>query len=191
MSQINTRLLNYGTPRHLGLCLLATAVCATLFAPLIQGFQASTGGLMPLDNQLLLSREDISQQLALYTQSTRHYYAAFALVDVAFPPLLSLCFALLWAWLLQRAASPTTLKLATSPLLLLPFASTLCDWAENIGNLLLIYSYPDFPAGLATWAIACKYTKLGCIGLNLLVSVALATIWRRPAHIDPDQNGDK
>lgn len=179
------------TGRNLGLALLAAMLVFALFgAVLVPRFQAVTGGLYPIDMSFPTTPEVIYRELPAYTAASRQAYAWFVLVDFIWPPLLAWVFALAWCWLAGRTRHPLPARMVAGGLLALPFAEALLDWLENLGFILLIYSFPERLTVLAWTAGTIKHAKLVLYALCWLVTlmfVALAAVRRAPPLPDPSR----
>ncbi len=170
MALLHRWLLTHGTGRNVTLAVVAVCVLFAAFAPLILWFQQQTAGFMPFDNQFPLTPAMMAEQLRHYTDGSRGYYAGFAAVDMLFPPVFSLFFALLWAWLLRGA--PASQPILANRLLWLPFVSAGFDWIENFGNIWIIYGAGPEPVYLLM--LAFKYAKLCAVAINIGVAIWLA-----------------
>ena len=163
---------HYATWRHiLGLGLLA-GVLAWLVVVIIGGqFAAATGGLEPFDMQPGLRAGDILAQLPSYTEESRHLYTRFFLVDFFLPLAAYGAVALLWAWLLARAAPGLA---ARHPwIALFPCLPLLFDWGENLAFLALIVAWPRhwaWLAELATWFQSGKFIGIVVSNVGLWCS---------------------
>ncbi len=172
LSSIPTRLhhlvLRHTSGRNIAGVAIGLCLCFAAFYPLTTGIQAAAGA-MPFDNQFPLTVAMMAEQLAHYDDTVRGYYLAFFAVDMLFPPLFSLFFALLWARRLRRCNPGHAIL--TRQLLWLPFLSAAFDWLENLGNLWIIYG--DGPVAAFWLALAFKYSKLAAVMMNLLLTITL------------------
>jgi hypothetical protein len=169
----------------LALLLLAAGVFSLFGVWLIPQFQAATGGRYPIDMGFPLTPAVIAGELVHYTAASRHAYTWFFLVDLLWPPLLALVFALAWCWLAKRTTSALPVRWLGAGLLALPATEALLDVAENFGFLALIQLWPVQPAGLAWTASMLHNVKLPLYGLcwlTTLLFISLALLRRRTAR---------
>lgn len=138
-------------------------------------FKASTGDQYEtFDLQNKLTAADIAAQLPAYTAASKRLYTIFFIVDFFFPLFGALFLALVWTALLQAADMPALYgQLLAANLPLLPFASALFDWGENVCFLTLVRRYPTPMPNLARAAVIFKRLKLLTLGVSGAVSVLL------------------
>lgn len=138
------------------------------------------------DTQNDLTAAQITEQLELYQGAAGNAYLAFAAFDFLFPLVGALSIAVLIAWLLKHNPSPSARSRLVQLLPLLPFASTLFDWLENVSLLTIIGTADAAPQLLLNAAILFKRLKLISLGtgsatvllLLLFTGVGLFNQWR-------------
>lgn len=143
---------------------------------LVPAFEAASSGLRPVDLAFPTTPELIFSQLPSYTDATLRAYGWFAAVDFLYPPTLAMFFASLWAWLFVRTPNSFFVALQSRGILLLPFAAALFDWLENIGFLIVIFSYPPELRGVAEAACAFKTAKLAVHGADIGLTLIFALV---------------
>jgi hypothetical protein len=163
---------------------VAVFVCQGLliFAMLQIGkpFEQRTG-FPPFDFQSELSVAAMATQLPNYDAQARLLYYGMSAIDFAFPLLGGLFWTLLFAAGLRIGWPQSTQGPFVRALLLLPFAGTAADWAENVANLRLIAAFPPFDPGTASVALLAKQAKLAIVSLSAVLAVGtfLAGLARR------------
>ena len=90
-------------------------------------------------------------------------------------------FTLLWSWLFNKAPNPVYAVLMMKGILIFPFLFALVDWAENLGFLFVIFSYPAEHPTIGNVAGTLKKIKPFIEGaiLALTLAFAVTTAWRR------------
>ncbi len=176
-------ILDRATGRNAFLAFLMVLAWMAVFqVVLVPGFEAASGGLRPIDLSFPTTPELIYTDVPRYTPEARRWYAWFAAVDFVYPPTMATFFAFLWAWLADRAGARRLQGWFAAGLLLLPFAAALCDWAENLGFLGVIFAYPRELPGVAAWACSFKQAKLVLNVGNVMLSLVLA-VWALVAAV--------
>lgn len=151
--------------------------CAALLGMLQVGksFRSKTG-FRPFDFQGELTVASIEKQLPAYTPDAIRLYDWIAALDFAFP----LLGGLLWVLVLVAALRlgwPALLQgMRGRYWLLLPFAGTLCDWAENVFNLTAIHAYPPLSPDIASLIVAAKQAKMAAVTTTGFVVIAIFLI---------------
>jgi hypothetical protein len=160
--------------------LLALALVVALFAVfgllLIPAFQEATNGLWPIDNSFPPDAAQYFRDLPQYTPASFRAYLWFAFVDYLYPPAFAAFFALLWAWMFRVRPRPLFASLQSRGILLLPFAAALCDWLENAGTLIVLFSYPAELWEVARVAVTFKQVKLLIHGTDVLLTLGFAAL---------------
>jgi len=141
-----------------------------------EAFSTVTGGLQPFDMQNTLRVEDVSEQLARYTEDSRRLYAWFAFVDYIFPLAGGFFAASSGAFLLRHGVPATYAWLESRRGLAIFFLPTLFDWLENVADIAVIFPEPPPVPSLATLLIVFKTLKLGSLFLSQGTLVLLA-LW--------------
>lgn len=140
-----------------------------------QSFRSITG-FEPFDFQPELTVAAIERQLPSYTADAIALYDWMALLDFGFP----LLGGMLWTLLLiagLRLGWPAILQGTRARYwLALPFAGTLCDWAENILSLNAIHGYPPLAPGAAALIVYAKQAKMAAVTATGIVVIAIFLI---------------
>lgn len=165
------------------LLMLAVAVgsfCLMAFA-IAPAFQDATGGLRPFDMNFGITAETMYRDLPAYTDRSRTLYLWFALADFVYPAAAAAFFTLLWSWLFNKAPNPVYAVLMMKGILVFPCLFALVDWAENLGFLFVIFSYPAEHPTIGNVAGMLKKIKPFIEGaiLALTLAFAVTTAWRR------------
>jgi hypothetical protein len=160
--------------------LILFVVSAGLIIGFIRGFdpafQAVTAGHQIIDLQQSITPDSIYSELPDYTASSRRIYFWFMVADFIFPASAGLAMALLWAWLVKVAPNSIYRVLMRLPIFALPLLTTLFDWMENVGFLLLVNLYPQELPNVASISCAIRNTKLFVMDINSVVTLALITV---------------
>jgi hypothetical protein len=144
-----------------------------------------SGGHIPFDMQNSLTKEQVFEQLATYTDAAFDNYLWFQLVDFFFPLLGGLMMAALCAFALRTLSDKYSGIAVNRNLFLLFLVPTIFDWLENTGFLLVINSWPEAAETAATFGVTAKQLKLGTllitqpVALVLLLAGLLKWIYRR------------
>ena len=174
---LNSRFAAAASGRNLLLVLIAASLAFSLFGMwLVPAFQAATNGRYPIDMVLPTTPSVVYENYAAYTSESIRIYHGFLVVDLFWPPLLAVLFAMAWIWLAKRCGSALPGRMIAAGVLVLPFAEALLDLLENLGFLVLLESYP---AQLPTvvWATAAvRYSKLALYVLCWLVTLMFAVL---------------
>ena len=85
--------------------------------------------------------------VALGDQGRYYYLSRQIPIDLVYPALFAVTFALTLAWVFRRAIDPTR---RVNLVILVPLAAGLCDYAENTGIIIMLTRFPDFSSALAT-----------------------------------------
>jgi len=163
------------------LLLLAVAVVsfALMAAVITPAFQEATGGLRPFDLNFGISADVVYRELPAYTARSKAIYVGFAVVDYIYPAAAAAFFALLWAWMFNKAPNRFFEGLTSAGILAFPFLFALVDWLENAGFLFVIFSYPaEFPR-VAALAGTLKGTKplIELVIVILTLIFAIVALW--------------
>ena len=162
----------------LGITIVSFWFMAGVITP---AFQDATAGLRPFDLNFGIAAEKMYADLPAYTDRSRELYLWFALADFVYPAAASTFFALLWAWLFNKAPGTFYARLTAAGILVFPFLFALVDWLENLGFLWVVFSYPaEYPTigNLAGTLKKIKpFVELVIVVLTLVFVVT--TIWRR------------
>jgi hypothetical protein len=160
--------------------IIAVASFVYMAAVLVPQFSAATAGLVPFDLNFGITAETMYAELPSYTAESRRVYAWFAFVDFVYPFFAGLFFSLLWARLLTGTSCGIFDGLLTAGAVFLPFIYTLIDWGENIGFLIVVFSYPAEALGAADTAGFLKGIKplfarfvLLCTALFIVIALVL------------------
>ncbi|MDP6437095.1 MAG: hypothetical protein QF790_04780 [Gammaproteobacteria bacterium] len=182
---MNNFLLAHASGRVLLLCLVATIVSFVIMAFVITpAFTEATDGLNPLDLNFGLTAEQVYAELPSYTDRSKTLYLWFAIVDYIYPFANSFFFVLLWCWIFNKRANRFFGILTAKGILLVPFLFALVDWSENVGFLIVVFTYPVEYPDVANAAGMLKSSKrfflMANVGLTL-VFTAVATVqwWRQ------------
>jgi hypothetical protein len=177
VARLNAYMLARASGRLVLLWLLIAIGSFVLMAFYITpAFQEVTAGLRPFDLNFGVSAEMVYRDLPSYTDRSRSIYLWFAFADYVYPFSAAVFFSLLWAWLYNKAPIPWLGFLITRGILLFPFLFALIDWLENVGFLIVIFSYPTEYPGIANAAGALKTSKpiveAVIVALTLVFAVA-------------------
>ncbi len=177
MSRFNRFVLTHASGRNvllaLGVAVLAFALMAAVIAP---AFQNATNGLRPFDLNFGVSAQVVYRDLPVYTDRSRAIYLLFAAADYVYPAAAAMFFALLWAWMFDKAPCRFFERLTGAGILTFPFLFALVDWLENAGFLFVIFRYPaEYPA-IATLAGTLKGTKPLIELLILILTLVFAFV---------------
>jgi hypothetical protein len=144
-------------------------------------FQAATEGLRPFDLNFGISADVMYGDLPSYSDESRRLYLWFAVADFVYPAAAAGFFALLWAWMFNKAPNRGFDRLLSIGVLGLPFLFALVDWLENIGFLIVVFGYPNEYRSIGTLAGTLKGAKpLIEIAVVILTLVfAVVTTWLR------------
>ena len=181
LSQFNRFIVSRATGRSVLLWLVVAIVSFALMAAVITpAFQDATDGLRPFDLNFGISADVIYRDLPVYTDQSRTLYIGFAIADYIYPAAAAVFFAMLWAWMFNKASNRSFNHLISAGVLLIPFLFALVDWLENAGFLFVIFSYPTEYPGVANLAGTLKKTKpfIELVVVALTLVFAFATIWR-------------
>ena len=175
LGRFNAYMRARASGRSVLLWLLLTVVSFIFMAFIITpAFQEVTGGLRPLDLNFGVSAEMVYRDLPSYTDQSRSLYVWFAIADYVYPFAGATFFSLLWAWMLNRWPVGWLGFLAAHGLLLFPYLFALIDWLENVGFLVVIFSYPvEYPA-IANTAGALKTSKPMVEAVIVLLTLVFA-----------------
>ena len=150
-----------------------------------------SGGMKIFDMQPLGYDYQYARSLleSLGTEGRQFYLSSQIPLDLIYPGLFALTYALLLGWLLRRDA-PLHGRLAW--LVLTPVFAGLFDYFENAAIFLMLTSYPDLSGGLVSVSNVFTLLKSGLTTLTL-VMVIIGFAWmlrarrrRTPAPADPD-----
>jgi hypothetical protein len=137
--------------------------------------EAASGGIGPIDLQLFYTPEKVYSMVAAYGEAMRADYRTFELtVDLIYPIVYTLFFALLITWLFRRgfAADHSIQRLNVVPL-----GAWLFDLLENLGIIAMLSIHPSTPAALA-WVTAMftliKWLFAGATIVLMLIGVVAA-----------------
>ncbi len=182
LDQYNRILLDGATGRNILLMLVLTIASFWVMAGVVTpAFQEATGGLRPFDLNFGISAETMYRDLPAYTDRSRSLYLWFALADYIYPAAGAAFFALLWAWLFNKAPGPFYARLTAAGILVFPFLFALVDWLENVGFLFVVFSYPEEHRTIGNLAGTLKTIKpfVEAVILILTIVFAAVTLWRR------------
>jgi hypothetical protein len=180
LSRFNEFLLTRANGRTVLLWLAIAIVSFALMAAVITpAFQDATGGLRPFDLNFGISADVIYRDLPEYTDRSRTLYIGFAIADYVYPAAAAVFFALLWAWMFNKASNRSFELLLSAGVLAIPFLFALVDWLENAGFLFVIFSYPSEYPVIANLAGTLKKTKpfIELVVLVLTIIFAISSIW--------------
>jgi hypothetical protein len=184
LSRFNKFILAHASGRNvlllLAISVASFAVMAALLAP---AFQDATGGLRPFDLNFGVSAEIVYRDLPSYTDRSKSIYVAFAVADYIYPAAAAGFFALLWAWMFNKAQNPGLERLMRAGILSFPFLFALVDWLENAGFLFVIFSYPTEYPRIATFAGTLKGTKPFIELLILILTIIFTAIVIRSSRL--------
>ena len=147
IQRVNSFLLVHATRKKI-LLMFALAIAAfyVMAAVMLPLFQEATAGLRPFDLNTEINAEQMYKELPSYTDESRRLYVGFAIADYVYPIAAGAFFALLWAWMFKKSPNRFFDTLQRYGILLFPFLFTLIDWSENLGFLIVIFSYPaEYP----------------------------------------------
>ncbi len=182
MSRFNKFFLDHASGRSILLSLVVAigsfVLMAAVFTP---AFQEATGGLRPFDLNFGITAETMYRDLPAYTDRSRSLYLWFAVADYIYPAAGAAFFALLWAWLFNKAPGPLYARLTAAGILVFPFLFAVVDWLENVGFLIVVFSYPEVHRTIGNLAGTLKKIKpfVELVILILTILFAVVTVWRR------------
>jgi len=187
LSKFNRFFVTRANGRTVLLLLVVTIVSFGLMAGVITpAFQDATGGLRPFDLNFGISADMIYRDLPAYTDQSRTLYIWFAIADYIYPAAAAAFFAMLWAWMFNKAPARIFERLISGGVLVIPFLFALVDWLENAGFLFVIFSYPTEYPVIANLAGTLKKTKpfIELVVVALTIVFAVTAIWhsRRSRH---------
>lgn len=169
---LNARFAAAASGRNVLLVLLAALLVFSLFGMwLVPAFQAATNGRYPIDMVLPTTPAVIYENYAAYTDESVRIYRSFLVVDLFWPPLLAILFAMAWTWLAKRCVSTLPQRMIAAGVLVLPFAEALLDLLENLGFLVLLENYPVQLATVVWGTAVVRYAKLMLYVLCWLVTL--------------------
>ena len=100
----------------------------------------------------------------------RKTYLSYQLpLDMVYPPLFGICYCLVLAYFLNKLDK---LKTSLAYLCLLPFLAGAMDYAENIGIIALLNSYPDINKSSVTITSSFSLIKSSATTIYFLVLIA-------------------
>lgn len=137
--------------------------------------EAASGGVGPIDLQLFYTPEKVYSMIAAYGEAGRASYRTVELtIDIIYPVVYTLFFALLITWLFQRGFAPDS---RMQSLNVVPLGAWLFDLFENLGIVSMLSIYPSTPAMLA-WITAIftlvKWLFAGATIILILIGLAMA-----------------
>lgn len=113
--------------------------------------EAQSGGIGPIDPLLFYTPDEVYSMITAYGEAGRAEYRNSELtVDIIYPVLYTLFFALSISWLFRKAFGPDS---SMHGLNVIPFGGWLFDLLENLGIVAMLSVHPATPAALA-WASA-------------------------------------
>lgn len=174
MKALIKRNLNGG--RVLFLFLLANAVYATMLLYSIPSLMAFSGGLKIMD--MLPGGYDLLYVRSLFSalgEAGRNFYLTVQLpLDLVYPGLFGISYALLLAYLLKKLGK---LQSRYFYLVYLPLLGGFFDYLENIGILTLLTRYPDLTNGLVQVTSFFTVSKSVISSLFFVSLFILLLIW--------------
>ncbi len=195
LSAFNRFMLARASGRNVLMLLAITLISFALMAAVITpAFQEATDGLRPFDLNRGITSETMYQELPRYTDRSRSLYIWFAVLDYVYPAAAGAFFALLWAWMFNRAPNRGYERLTKAGVLGIPFIYALIDWLENAGFVFVIFSYPSQYPGIAAIAGTLKgikpFAALTVLGLTLVFAViTIGLAWRQRSASKRNDSG--
>lgn len=180
LSVINRFFFSQASGRNVFLLLAITIISFAMMASVITpAFQEVTDGLRPFDLNRGISGEVMYRELPRYTARSKTIYLWFALFDYLYPAAAAAFFALLWAWMFNRAPNLGYERLTKAGILGMPFIYALIDWLENAGFVFIIFSYPSqYPVIAAITATLKRFKPFtALIVVSLTLVIAVITVW--------------
>jgi len=150
--------------------------------------EASSGGVGPIDLQLFYTPEKVYSMIAAYGEAGRASYRAVELtVDIIYPIVYTLFFALLITWLFQRGFARDS---RMQKMNVLPLGGWLFDLLENLGIVSMLSMYPSTPAVLAWIAALLTVVKWLFAGATVVLiltglMMALKNRFRKQEVVNP------
>ncbi|HJP05656.1 MAG: hypothetical protein CL799_08150 [Chromatiales bacterium] len=185
LSRLNSFLLAHASGRSVLLWLVVTIVSFVIMAFLITpAFTEATDGLNPFDLNFGITAEQAYAELPRYTDRSKTLYLWFAIVDYIYPFANSLFFVLLWCWIFNKRTNRFFEILTSKGILLIPFLFALVDWSENVGFLIVVFTYPAEYPDVANAAGMLKSSKRFFLMANVALTLAFAAVatlqwWRQ------------
>ena len=100
IERLNARFAVAASGRNVLLTLIAALLVFSLFNSwLVPAFQAATNGMYPIDMVMPTTPAVLYENYAAYTDESIRIYHRFLVVDLFWPPLLAILFAIAWSWL--------------------------------------------------------------------------------------------
>lgn len=142
----------------LALFLVTQAVYIAMVLLTLRHLRALAGGMEPFD--LLPAGYDIAYAMrfldAIGSEGRDYYLSRQIPLDLIYPGLFAVSFALLWLWLLTKAGgAPASLR----KIAWLPVLAGFADYAENGFVVAMLTRFPDLSSGLVTTASVLTMTK--------------------------------
>lgn len=187
MTALSAFFIRQASGRNVLISLALLAICILIFnlflTPL---YQEVSSGFIPLDLQFPLSREMIVIQLGAMTPLSSRAYGYFAALDMIFPPLSAAAFILLWAWLAEKSGSAALVAAYRRGWWIWAIFPCLCDWAENVAFVSIIFGHPVINPDMIEAAIVAHRGKAVFFAIAQVISAALvvvaAALWLKKQH---------
>lgn len=144
--------------------LVTQAVYLAMVLLTLPHLRALAGGMEPFD--LMPTGYDLPYAMrfldAVGTEGRSYYLGRQIPLDLIYPGLFAVSWALLWLWLLARASrAPAGLR----KLAWLPILAGIADYAENGLVAIMLTRFPDLPAGLVKTASIMTMAKSAATAL--------------------------
>ncbi len=144
---------------------------------LFPAYRAVSSGFDPMDVQFPLTWEMVAIERGAFGPGIQEAYLQFSSVDCIFPIASAIFTVLFWGWLAAKAPHPLFERSFRHGMLALPFLAALCDLAENVGFLILVFADPRDPLHDITRAtLAVHAAKYVLVNVNNLLTVMMVVI---------------
>ncbi|MBL8629729.1 MAG: hypothetical protein JNM81_08885 [Rhodospirillaceae bacterium] len=174
MTALGDFFLSKASGRRVVLCLALVVLSILIFNLILTPmYQTVSAGFVPFDLQFPLTREMIVIQLGAMSELTPKAYLNFAILDFAFPFFGATFFVLFWAWLVAKSRSAMLTGFYRRGWWIWAIFPCLCDWAENVAFLSILFAHPIIQPDTLGFAIDAHKAKMVFMAIAQAMSVAL------------------
>ncbi|MDR8394548.1 hypothetical protein NC796_25610 [Aliifodinibius sp. S!AR15-10] len=164
------RLTNWATKRNIFILLVIFIAFNTLVWPyVVARIEAQSGGVGPLDVMFSYSPAEAYEMIEAYGAEGRQFYTIVEITaDLVYPLSTSLLFGLLLAYIYRRTFPGNKV---IRKLILFPIVPLVTDYAENLGVVIMLASYPEQLPAVARVASFMTSAKWISVGVTVAIVV--------------------
>jgi hypothetical protein len=165
--------LSRASGRNVFICLVLVVLSILIFNLILTPiYQSVSAGFVPFDLQFPLTQEMIVIQLGAMTTATPKAYLNFAILDFLFPIFGAAFLVLYWGWLAQKSRSAALKNIFRRGWWVWAVFPCLCDLAENVAFLSILFSHPLIQPDTLEFAIIIHRAKTVFLAIAQAITLA-------------------